>query len=156
MAEFRMLPAKSSVHLNMERGRRNPFLSAHYMADFHQVVVNDVCQMICRKSVAFEQNRIRGNVLVFPCDVAQQVVMESCLSFKRHFETDYIRFSCVEVSLDFLWSEVTAVSVVARSHLVFGLDFFDSLQSLSIAEAVVSLAFVYELLCVFFVKLKSF
>ena len=51
VAEFRVIPAESLVHNYVHRRRRNPFLGAHYVADFHKMVVNNVCEVICRETV---------------------------------------------------------------------------------------------------------
>ena len=51
---------------------------------------------------------------------------------------------------------MAAVSVIARSHFVFSLNFADSFKAFSVAETIISLAFFNQFICIFFVKLKTF
>ena len=51
---------------------------------------------------------------------------------------------------------MAAVSVVARSHLVFRLDFADSVKPFGVAEAVVRFSFFHKFHGVFFVKVEAF
>ena len=139
----------------MEWSRRNPFLSAHYVADFHQMVINNVCQVICWESIRFQKYRIRRNVFILPNDVAKKVVVEFCFAFHWNLKTDYVWFSCIKICLYFLWSKVTAVAVVTRSHLVFCLNLADAVKAFCITEAVVSFAVFNKLHSVFFVKFKT-
>ena len=125
------------------------------MAYLHQVVVHDVREVVCGKSIALQQNRIGRNILVFPCDVAEQMVVEFCLAFQRHFEADNVGLAGGKICLDFLFGQVAAVAVVAGSHLVFGLNFTDTLQTLGIAETIVCLAFCNEFFCILFVQFKT-
>ena len=130
-------------------------MSAHNVSNVHQVVIDDVCKVIRREAVALEQNRVRGNIFVLPSDVAEQMVVELCFSLKRHFKADNIRLSCLKICFYFFLCKVAAVAVVSRRHIVFCLDFADSLQTLAVAEAIVRLAVCDKLFCIFFVKRKT-
>ena len=126
------------------------------MAHLHKMVVNNICQMVCRESVALQQNRIRRNVFILPNNVSQKMIVEFRLAFQRHLQTDYVRLSCIEVCFYFFRCQMAAGPVVSRGKFVFRLDFPDSLKSFAVAETVISLAFFNQFLCVFFVKLKTF
>ena len=126
------------------------------MADFHHVVINNVCKVICWKSVRLKQNWIWRNIFVLPFNVAQNVVVEYSCTFHWNLKADYVWFSCSKISLNFFFCKVTAVAVVSRSHLVFSLDFADTVKSFCITETVISFAVFNKLLSIFLVKLKTF
>src|SRR5574344_547038 len=120
------------------------------------MVVNNVRKMVCWETVALQENWIRRNVLVLPDNIAEQVVVEFRLAFERHLEADDVRFARVKICLHFFSSEMAAVAVVSRRHVVFCLYFSDALKTLGIAEAVVCFTLVDKFLRIFFVQVKAF
>ena len=125
------------------------------MADFHKVVINNVSKVISWKAVRLKQNRVRRNIFVLPYDVAKKVVRKFCFSFHWNLKTDYVWLTCVEISLYFFRSKVTAVAVVTRSHLIFCLNLANTVKAFCITEAVVSLSLFYEFISVFLIKFKT-
>ena len=50
-ARHSILPTESLIKENVQWGTRQPFLTTNHVRDFHQVVVHDVCEVICRQFV---------------------------------------------------------------------------------------------------------
>ena len=83
------------------------------------------------------------------------MVVEFSFPFHRNLKADYVRNSGSKFFLNLILRQMAAVPVVAGSHLVFRLNFTDSLQPLGIAETVVGLALFQKLLSIFFVEFKT-
>ena len=47
-----ILPSEGPIEQHMQRRRRQPFLTPDDMRHLHEMVVHDVCQMICREFVS--------------------------------------------------------------------------------------------------------
>ena len=58
VAEDRRVPSEGAVELDVLGQRREPLLRADDVGDAHQVVVDDVGQVIGREAVALEQDLI--------------------------------------------------------------------------------------------------
>src|SRR5437660_10737998 len=52
------LPAQRVPNLNMARSAGNPFLSPQQVCDLHQMIVNDVRELIRRQAVWFQDDEI--------------------------------------------------------------------------------------------------
>ncbi len=81
------------------------------MADLHQVIVDDVGQVIGRKTIRFEQHLII-NRRVVDHDVATQTIKESSLSGQRHRQPDDVLVTCRESCRDLLFGEIATESIV--------------------------------------------
>ena len=116
----------------------------------HQMVVDDVCEVVGRISVGFDQNQVFQLLVVYG-DVSVDLIVEGCGSFGRHIETDDVRFAGCQIGLYFLFGKTKAVFVVDR-------DFFSAYvtlalaQALCVTEAVISVTLLYQLFCIFQVQ----
>ena len=114
------------------------------------MVVDDVCEVVGRISVGFDQDQVFQLLVVYG-DVSVDLIMESGCSFGRHIETDDVRFAGCQIGLYFLFGKTKAVFVVDG-------DFFSAYvtsalaQALCIAEAVIGIPLLYQLFCVFQVQ----
>ena len=151
-----MFPSECAVHLNVKRRGRNPLLSAHNVAYFHKMVVNDIRKVIRRKSVAPKKDRIRTYVFVFPFNVAKKMVVEFGYSFHRNFKADNVRFSGIKICLYFFRRKVAAVTVITRSHFIFCLNFSYAFKTFGIAETVICFSLFHKFESIFFVQFKTF
>ena len=118
--------------------------SADDVGDTHEMVVDDVCKIVCRHPVPFDENLILKLIIVYR-DVAVNNVMERRCARKRHLLTDNVWVACIKMRLDFFLGEVAAVAVIALVFTIF-------MRMLRIAEAAVRKALLNELLRIFFVN----
>ncbi len=58
MPEARRLPAEGLVEQHVLRCRRNPFLGANDVGDTHEVIVDDVGEMVSREAVGLHEHLI--------------------------------------------------------------------------------------------------
>lgn len=77
----------------------------------HQMVVDDVCEVVGRISVGFDQDQVFQLLVVYG-DVSVDLIVEGCGSFGRHIETDDVRFAGCQIGLYFLFGKTKAVFVV--------------------------------------------
>src|SRR5258708_34399577 len=61
----------------------DPFLGSQQVCDAHQVVIDDMCEMIGRQSIGFEYDGV-VKVGIFKADIAMKFIVDSCLTFQRH------------------------------------------------------------------------
>ena len=81
VGELRSLPAESLVEHDVKRHRGQPFLATDDMADFHQMVIDDVGQMVGRHTVALEQDLVVQGVGLHLHLAANQVVHDDFAVF---------------------------------------------------------------------------
>ena len=65
----------------MQGSGGDPLLSAHDVSDLHHVVVDDVCQVVGRKPIAFKQNRVGRDVAVLASNLSHEDIFKACLAF---------------------------------------------------------------------------
>ena len=118
VGELRSLPAKSLVEHDMERHRGQPFLATDDMADFHQMVIDDVGQVVGRHTVALEQDLVVQGVGLHFHLAANQVVHDDFAVFRNH-ETHRVRRAVGHQFFDFFFTHCQAVAqVFARLAIV--------------------------------------
>ena len=76
----------------MFRRRRNPFLAAHHMGDTHQMVIDDIGEMIGRQAVRFHQH-LHIDDGIFELDLAAQRILNNALALGRDFHADDMAYA---------------------------------------------------------------
>src|SRR5579875_1157140 len=151
VVEFGNLPAQRLVDVDVTRGAGNPLLTAQDMCNAHQVIVDDVRQVIGGQSIGFEYDEI-VDVGVVESDITMQLVMHDGLALKRDGET-YRRPDARRLVLGaLLRRQVSAVAIIARGPFLRLLRLAHLLQSLRRAVAVVGMARLDQLIGVVQVK----
>ena len=87
MRKHRRFPTEILVKQQVFRRRRNPLLAAHHVGDAHQVIVDDIGEMISRQAVRFHQH-LHVNDGIFELDLAAQSVVYDALALGRNFHAD--------------------------------------------------------------------
>mgnify|MGYP001040435765 CR=1 FL=1 len=85
MGKLRAFPTKEAIKQNMQRGRWEPFFTADYMRDFHQMVINNIGEMIGRHAIAFIKDFI-VNVLAFHSNMPAYEIIKFDNGVFGHFE----------------------------------------------------------------------
>ena len=62
------------------------YLSSNHMAYSHQIVVYDISEVVCRKSVVFQDDLVIDDAVI-EYHLPMHYVFEHCLAF-RHFHAD--------------------------------------------------------------------
>ena len=138
MRELGRIPAEGVVEADVDRRGRDPLLAAQDVADRHQVVVDDVGQVIGRVAVRLEQDQV-FEVGVLKDDLAAQEIHDPGLTVQRHAEANGEGHPGGEIRLDLLRGEIAAEAVVARRFLARRLLLPHLLQALRRAEAAVGM-----------------
>ena len=136
-------PAKGAVEHHVQRCAGQPFLAAYDVGDFHQMIVDDVGQMVCGHAVGLEEHLVVKQTGVHG-NVSADEVMDSDVYVFGEPETDYIGFAGVYAALRLLHSEAEAVLHLAAGvavileSLLLGLVFFTfGLEGFGAVEGVV-------------------
>ncbi len=106
-------------------------ITADNLGYTHQMVIDDVCEVVGRISVGFDQNQVFQLLVVYG-DVSVDLIVEGCGSFGRHIETDDVRFAGCQIGLYFLFGKTKAVFVVDE------ISFPPTLLSSALAQALSS------------------
>ena len=72
----------------MEGQGRKPFFASDHFADFHQVVVNYVCKVVCRQFVSPLPEHLVVEGVGIDLDMAPDKVIHLDYSVLRHLEPD--------------------------------------------------------------------
>ena len=126
MPEARLLPAERLVEQDVLRRRRDPLFGADDIGDAHEVIVDDVGQVVGGEAVAFEQDLV-VDVGVVEGDVAAQFVAEGGAGLLRDLEPNGVGFAGGELGVDLLGGEIAGMAAVFGrlfgGHLCFALGF---------------------------------
>ena len=141
------LPSECFVDEVVFRCRGQVFHTAHDIGDAHQMVVDDIGEVIGREAVAFEQNLLVERFVV-DRDRSEHFVIEGCLSFRDRLADD-IGFAGSDAFLTLFRCQLFARIVIFEA-VAFGFALF--LQAFLVAEAVMSAAAGDQLFGIFFVK----
>ena len=117
------------------------------MCDSHKVVINNVCEVVCGISVGFNQDQI-FHLLIVDCDIAVNNIVECCSSLCRHIETDNMRFSRIQTTLNLFFGKVETSLIIDGDLLACNCT-FHTLQFFLAAEAVVCISLLNKLFCIF-------
>ena len=113
------------------------------MTDLHQVIVDDVGQVIGRVAVRLEQDEIL-EVGILKDDLAAQQIEDRRLATERHAETNRGRHPGREIQLHLPRGEIAAEAVEAGRFLTCGLLLAYSLQAFRGAETAVGVPALQE------------
>ena len=128
MRELWWLPTKGVVEGQVFGRRNKPFCAANHMGDFHQMIVYDICEMVSRQPIAFQQDRIfervvcpSSQILRFPHRAVDKVI-ELRIPVRRK-EPDYmpLAFMCPVVGL-FLWYGCACAVIVCGKTKLAAFD----------------------------------
>ena len=111
------------------------------MRDVHQMVVDDVCKIVCRIAVGFQKDLVL-QLAVFNGNVAIYNVVESCGPLDRHLLADDIGRPGSQELVHLFLGKITAMAVVAAALL----RFMQRVQAFLGAETIVRLPFPDQLL----------
>ena len=152
---YGFFPAECIIQQVVFRCGGQIFATTNNVCDLHQVVIHNVCKVVCGETVCFHQDLVIQFCVVY-CDVAVNNVAECCCTFIRHFLTDYEGFACIQFSLYFFSRQTQTVTVIFCKGSTFTIFCFQTFQSFFCTEAVVCFAFFYQFFCVVHVHTHSF
>ena len=142
-----IFPAKSLIQQNMMCCARQPLLAPNYVGDFHQVVINDVSQMIRRHPIRFEQYLV-VYVGTLKNNFAPNQIMNSNFLIGFYLQTNYIRQTRIKVLLHGLCRKGQAIAQTRSCKLVIGKIIFafpTSLQCFGRIKGIISMPPLHQL-----------
>ena len=144
---LRNLPAERLIEQVILRRRGQVLHAAHDVGDAHQVVVDDVGEVVGRHTVLLNQHHVVERV-IREGHVAEHEVIIAGFARRRRVLADDIRHARIQLALNFLLRQVQAVLVVLE-HFALRFARRAALFQLFLrAEAVVSVARLDQLLCI--------
>ena len=144
---LRNLPAERLIEQVVLRRRGQVLHAAHDVGDAHQMVVDNVGEVVGRHTVLLNQHHVIERV-IREGHMAEHEVVIAGFARRRRVLADDIRHARVQLALDFLLRQVQAVLVVLE-HLALRFTSRAALFQLFFrAEAVVSMARLDQLLCI--------
>ena len=102
MAEHGLFPAKGFVEHHVFWCRSNPFLATNDVADFHEVVVDHVGEVVGGKAIGFDQDLV-VDLLVCEFDGVPEQIVNDCGFFPFDSESYDVRLAGVYPCLSFRW-----------------------------------------------------
>ena len=85
--QHRRFPTEILIKQQMLGRRRYPFFAAHHMGDAHQMVIDDIGQMVGRQAVRLHQH-LHIDDGIFKFDFAAQRILHDAFPFGRDFHAD--------------------------------------------------------------------
>ena len=95
MGQDRRLPAEILIEQKMFGGRRYPFLAAHDMGDAHQMIVDDIGQMIGWQAIRFHQHLHIDGLVIDLDNPAQRIFKTAGSAFGDDHPYDMGCTSCL-------------------------------------------------------------
>ena len=141
------VPAERLVEQDVFRRRGDEFRAAHDVRDAHEMVVDDVGEVVRRHAVALQKHLV-FELAVRDRDGAVEDVLIRRLAVLRHLLADDVGIAVLEVFLDDVLREAPARAVVAA-------EFARRVVFFRVAEAVVGVAGFDEFFRVFLVELHA-
>src|SRR6266540_2465832 len=138
MAKDRRFPAEILVQLEMLRNRADPLFSPDHVSDLHQVVIDNVGEVVGRKSVRFEQDLIVDRFPVF-ADLAAEKVVHHAFAAHGYLHAQDKRFARCGAASRFLWRDGTAMPVVSGKEFLVAVFGAHPIEPLLRAETTVSM-----------------
>ena len=120
------------------------------MGDSHQMIVHNVCEVVGWITVRLDQNHVI-KLAVVNRDVSVNLIVEGRGSLRRVVLTDNKWLALCQICLDLLFGQMQAVLIIGHDLLAV-YNVLQRVQTLLIAEAVVSLSFFDQLLCILHVN----
>ena len=144
------LPAEGFIQQVVLGGGGQVLAAPHHVGDVHQVVVDDVGEVVGGVAVRLEEHLVL-DLLVLNGDGAEHRVLKGGGARQGHLLPDDVRRARVQQPLDLLLGQIPAVPVVAADALLVVQGF----QPLLGAEAVIGLALLHQLLGVGLVQILA-
>ena len=94
-----VLPSEGAVKEHMEWGGRQPFLATDDMADLHQMVINDVRQMVGRQIVRGLVKHLVIEDIGVDDNLSADEIMHMHILIRLHLEADNVFLSLVNERL---------------------------------------------------------
>src|SRR4051812_5923885 len=123
--------------------RREPLLRTNHMRDTHQMVVDDVGEMVCRIAVGLEQHLVVDLLVVEGDRLTKRVVHDGCTTF-LDLETYHTGLSLSGSGL--CRAQMAAVPIVAQHLFLLALLLAHGFQTLRGAPTAVGCTGSNELL----------
>ena len=108
---FRLFPSEGMIQSCIFRCGRQILITTDYVCDVHQMIIYNVCKVVSRISVGFDQDHVI-QLRVWLCNVSVNLIMESCLSLIRHICTNNKWLTCCKVRFYFFFGKVQTVLVI--------------------------------------------
>ena len=110
------------------------------MTDPHQRVINNICEVICRETIVFQNNLVIDHAIV-KHNFAVDIIFEHSLSF-RHLHSDHVGLSVCYFFLDlFLCIAMKTKPIVFGFCILLATDLDTHLfESLCSAEAMIRIS----------------
>ena len=148
------LPAKRLVQLHVLGRADDPLLGADDVRDPHQVIVDDVGQVIGRKAIGLEQHLIVDGAVV-DHDVAAQAVVKARLTGLGHGQADDVLVAARDALLRFGLRNVAIATIVAGRLALGHTRAAHDFQLLGRGKARIRGAAVDQLLTVFLIDRRA-
>ena len=135
----RHVPAETFVQKVVLRRAGEILAAAHDVGDAHEMIVNDVCKVVGRQTVALDEHLI-VEIGVRRGDVAEDLVVERRFALVGDLLADDPRHTGIETALHLFRGKIAAGIVLAGevAGILFGLGL--------VAEAVIGVAALHEAL----------
>ena len=143
----RYIPAKCLIQQIIFRSRCQIFISTYHMGNAHQVVIDYIGKVIGWHPIGFNQNLVI-QCAVFYSNISINLIMECGCAFQRHFLTDDIRYTGIQLFLYFFRREIPAVAVIHRRNPGSFLNLPHLFQPFLVTEAVISVTRLNQLFCI--------
>ncbi|GBD05395.1 hypothetical protein HRbin20_00978 [bacterium HR20] len=159
MRKFGWFPPKCLVEQDVLGSRRQPLFAADDVGDAHQVVVDDVCQVVGGVAIALEEHLV-VNVFAWHNDGATNAVVELDLAVEWDLEPDRCWLACCKETARFLRAERELVphraAVIVWCNAGSLLPLAHALELLWGIECVVCGLAFEKLLCVLAIDFRAF
>ena len=100
-----IFPTKGTIKQYVERCRGQPFFATNNMADFHQVIVHDVCQVVGGQVIGtFVKHLVIENV-AHNAHIATNNVVNVYFFARFHLEAYHILFAIINEALCFFLTQ---------------------------------------------------
>ena len=140
----RDIPAKCFVQQIVLGSGRQILVAADNVGNTHRMVVNDVCKVISRHAIGFNQNLV-VQFRVVDGDIAENLIMEGRGAFLRALLANNVRNAGSQFFCNLFLAQVAAVAVIFGDHAGSGLNLAHLFQTVLVAEAVISMSQLYQL-----------
>ncbi len=127
-------PAEILVQQQMLGSRREPLLAADHVRDLHQVVVDDVGEVIRRQAVGLQQH-LHVDRRVLERDRSAREIVDDARPFRRHLHSHDVRFAGRRACRRLVGRDGETVAVVVLRHAGGALRGAHRLEPLRRAEA---------------------
>lgn len=125
----------------MLRGRREPFFTSDNVRDLHQMIVNDISKVVGGVAIRLNQDLVIEDIIVENDFPMHHVLPLADTTGDEH--ADHMRLSAGNPLFDFGLTQVEAEAIVLGRLMLFSALLNSKLlQSISCAEALISLSFL--------------